>query len=511
MSNVCAEGDRRVIAGRSRNLALQRAGELALEERFLQREKVKRSEKKRRKDSHLASAMANIERQKLKQEREVARICENDPTLRALKAKIQAGYMNKERKEQSEFTRKRAERVKQEDVKFYREAAENREGLLKQEKAKEEKRCAMRMQQREEIQAQLRRNENEARLRKIQEYQAEKAHADQIVADIQRQVYEENAAARNKMEQINKMMHEGVKLRAQELARRKREEEAQAKKIADHKERVAHRNDKRIALKKAQAEAKERIRLRIEADALAAQQKEETMQAALDVLRKEEREKREDQKERAKALRKHQDKMTMMNANEQQKEENRMRKVEEARLEAQIVARMKEKFRQDDLIAAAKLRKHKELEHDYKNEIHTQMQTRARFFANAKKADAEQQRKIREQEKYREEVVEAARKAILQEHAAKLKDYLPKGVFAKESDLQMLSVFDVDGDDVLSAAEASAAKKELLAYGDADGDGRLDAGERDRAFTRLRNAVDKDGDGRLSTGERGAARQLRTR
>merc|ERR1712147_232075 len=89
------------------------------------------------------------------------------------------------------------------------------------------------------------------------------------------------------------------------------------------------------------------------------------------------------------------------------------------------------------------------------------MQTRARFFANAKKADAEQQRKIREQEKYREEVVEAARKAILQEHAAKLKDYLPKGAFAKDSDLQMLSVFDVDGDDVLSAAEASAAKKRI--------------------------------------------------
>ena len=36
MANVRAEGDRRVIGGRARNQALQRAGELALEDRFKQ-------------------------------------------------------------------------------------------------------------------------------------------------------------------------------------------------------------------------------------------------------------------------------------------------------------------------------------------------------------------------------------------------------------------------------------------------------------------------------------------
>merc|ERR1711881_776706 len=99
------------------------------------------------------------------------------------------------------------------------------------------------------------------------------------------------------------------------------------------------------------------------------------------------------------------------------------------------------------------------------------MQVRSDFFAAAQEEDRKQQELIREKERFREQVVEEARKAILREHAAKLKDFLPKGVFAKESDLQMLSVFDIDGDDVLSAAEVSAAKKKLLAYGDTDGDG----------------------------------------
>ena len=466
---------------------------------------------KRRKDGNLASAMANIEKQKLKQEREVARICENDPTLRALKSKIQAAYMNKERLEQAKFVEDEKKKIKEEDARFYKEAAENREGLLKKEQEKIAQRNAMRMQQREEIQQQLRRNENESRLKKIQDFLNEKKHAQRIIQSIERQVEEEQLAAQTKMQEINNMMHEGLRLRKEEKERRRRVEEAHDREIAEHKHRVAHRNDTLIAMKKAQAEAKEKIRLQIEGDALLQQKEEAEMRAALDVLRKERKEREEERKERAKAQKRFDDKMTMMQANERQKAEGRARKTQAAADEAEIVRKMRIKFRQDDLVAAEKDRQHKALELNYKLEINQQMKTRSNFFAAAKVADAEQQRTIQAEEKFRDQVVEEARKAILREHAAKLKDFLPKGVFAKESDLQMLSVFDVDGDDVLSAAEARAAKKELLAYGDADGDGRLDAGERDRAFTRLRNAVDKDGDGRLSTGERSAARRLRTR
>merc|ERR1712110_310518 len=118
-----------------------------------------------------------------------------------------------------------------------------------------------------------------------------------------------------------------------------------------------------------------------------------------------------------------------------------------------------------------KIRYHKNLEHNYKKDIHNQMKTRSQFFAAAKAADASQQQVIENEKQFREQVVEEARKAILREHAAKLKDFLPKGVFAKESDLEMLSVFDTDGDNVLSAAEVAAAKNRLLAYGDVDGDG----------------------------------------
>jgi len=419
--------------------------------------------------------------------------------------------MNKEREEQAKYLQQQEQLIKHEDIKFYREAAENREGLLKQEQAKQAQRNAMRIQQRAEIQAQLRRNENQARLRKIQEFQAEKVHANQIIMDIQRQVEEEDLAARQKMEEINNMMHEGLRLRAKEKARRRKQEEDHEKSIAVHKERVAHRNDKRIALKQAQAEAKERIRLQIEAEAMATKQSKEEMLAALDVLRKESREKAEEQKELAKAQRKFEDKMTMMRANERQKEENRLRKEQARRDEADIVTKMKAKFRQDDIKAEEKMQKHRALELNYKREINSQMKTRSDFFAAAKAADYTQQQLILENQKYRDQVVEEARKAILREHAAKLKDYLPKGVFAKESDLEMLSVFDTDGDNVLSAAEVNAARKELLAYGDADGDGQLNAEERGRAFTRLRDAVDKDGDGQLSATERNAARQLRTR
>jgi len=511
MANVCEEVDRRVVGGRNRNRALQRAGEQALEARFAQMEKAQRVQTKRKNDMRLANAMAARDKQVLKQEREVAQICDNDPTLRALKAKIQAAYMNKERVVQAALKAQEKEKLKEEDAKFFKEAAENREGLLAKEKAKEEEMAQMRIRQRDQIQAQLRRNENEARLRKIQEFQAERRHANEIIMKIQKQVQEEDAAARKKMEEINAMMHEGLRLRKIEQERRRRAEAEQEKEIAEHKERVAHRNDKLIALKKQQAAAKEQIRLAIEADAMERQKAEEEMLEALDTLRKEQKEKLEEKKEMEKLRKKYEDKMTMMNANEAQKEESRRRKLEEKERERVIVAKMKDKFRQDDLRAEAKARAHKELELNYKKSIHKQMAVRADFFAAAKAADRMQQQLIQEKERFRERVVEEARKAILREHAAKLKDFLPKGVFAKESDLEMLSVFDTDGDDSLSAGEVAAAKRQLLAYGDADGDGKLDKRERERAFQRLRSAVDTDGDGQLSADERRRARQLNTR
>ena len=154
-----------------------------------------------------------------------------------------------------------AEDLKKEDIKFYKEAAENREGLLAKEKAKELERIAFASRQRDQIQAQLRRNENEARLRKIQEFQAEKEHVNQILEDIQKQVAREDREAKQKMDGLNNMMNEGIRLRAREKERRHLEDLAEEKRIAEHKEKVAHRNDSLIALKKAQAESKEKIRL----------------------------------------------------------------------------------------------------------------------------------------------------------------------------------------------------------------------------------------------------------
>lgn len=511
MANVCDESNRRVTGGRARNEALRRAGEQSLERIFQQREDAKRLVEKRQKDNKLATAMADMDRQTSKEEREVARICENDPSLRALKSKIQAAYMNKERVEQAAQKRERELVRKKEDAEFYKAAEENLEGLLAKEKQKEEAKREQRERQRIQIQAQLKHNENTARLRKIQEFQVERDQVHKIIIDIQNQVDAENRAAVEKKDNLNRMRIEGLRLRAEEQARVNRENEELRKRIASHKEKVAHRNDSLIARKQAEARVKEEIRLQIEQEALERKQRAEEMRAALDTLRKEGKEKEEERKEKEKARRKHENKMIMMRANEQQKMENKRKMEEIKRDEAVMVARMKEKFRQDNRKAQEKERKHNLLEENYKKEIHQQMATRSEFFASAKRVDHEAHVANKEQEKFRERVVEEARKAILREHAAKLKDYLPKGVFSKESDLEMISVFDTDGDDVLSAAEVSAAKKRLLAYGDADGDGRLDESERDRAFLRLRSAVDTDGDGQLSAGERAAARQLNTR
>merc|ERR1712150_303136 len=100
-----------------------------------------------------------------------------------------------------------------------------------------------------------------------------------------------------------------------------------------------------------------------------------------------------------------------------QKKENTRRQQQAKYEEGVLVAKMKEKFRQDDERAEKKRLDHKQLEENYKQEIHQQMKTRSEFFAAAQVADNEQQRVNANRREFEERVVEEARKAILREHA----------------------------------------------------------------------------------------------
>lgn len=481
-----AECDRRVANGRSRNQALQRAGEAAMLRNYDKAQTTMRTQQKRDQDVQLARTMAEMDREKKRKEREIRTIVDNDPTVRALKAKIQAAYMNQDREEQQRMKAEIKRREKEEEKIFAEEQVKNQKGLLKAEQEKQERRARLAERQKIEIQAQLKAKENRERLRQIKEYQREKLAVDQLVQDIYKQTQKEQEQALKRQQEIKEMMDLGFAQQMASRAQREEEEKRHELEIQNYRKVVAHRNDEKIALKKAKEEAQERIRQRLEKEALRKLQQEKEMRDALEVLRKEHEERRLEQEAADKRNKKFRLRSEMMAANKDQMKEKAKLAAQRKAEEEEVVRRMKAKFAEDDRIAAEKERIRRENEIAYRDDITDQMALRNQMFHEAQKVDVINQQKRVEEQKWREQVVEEARLAILREHAQKLKGFLPKGVLQKESDLELLSTFDTNGDNVLSSDEVSAAKARLLQYGDADGDGKLNAAERTEAFGRLR-------------------------
>ena len=146
---------------------------------------------------------------------------------------------------------------------------------------------------------------------------------------------------------------------------------------------------------------------------------------------------------------------------------------------------MKEKFAEDiRLDEEARIRRLKERD-EYKMQIVEQAETKARMYAEEKAAEVEARRKLEEEEAFKARVVEAARQRLLQEHAAALGGFIPKGVLSRPEDLALLSQFDTDGDGSLSRSEVAAAESKFMQY-DANNDGTLQEGEKSAAWDDLK-------------------------
>ena len=438
VSNQEAEQMKRAKGARRRNSSLARAAERQLEAKHTEEQNKHKHAINRKKDLALARQLAEIKRQEEKREREIQAICSQDPGLRELNEKIKAAYINKEREEQIAKQKARAAEIKREQARLEREMeARRQKGLVEMEEREEVRRQASE-RQRVEIQHQLRERQAQEQLQAILAYQKEKEQVEELIQSVYKQQRAEAEEMERQAALMKHNMEEGMIMQRQ---RRKMQEEREAeeeRRIAEYKERVAHRNDAAEAEKAALEAAKDRIRQQIEDEMNARLAKEERMRDALHLLGKEEAERRRDEAERAKREKQYNMRQEMMNANEQQKRHKVVVREEEAEFENDILKRMQAKFDADEAAARRKEEQRRAAYTQYKQEVSHQMKERSDMFHAALVADAEQNKASREQEAYKAQVIEEARKRILQAHAAQLKGYLPKGVLQKAEDLQYL-------------------------------------------------------------------------
>merc|ERR1719401_874180 len=115
----------------------------------------------------------------------------------------------------------------------------------------------------------------------------------------------------------------------------------------------------------------------------------------------------------------------------QKKEEKRRNAdAEESRIKESLLR----KFAEDDRIEQMNDHKRRMKVEEHKREAERLVQLRREMYEEAREKEREAENDLRKNEEERQVVIEAERRRLIQEHAAELADFLPKGTLESKED-----------------------------------------------------------------------------
>ena len=438
MSKIHGEQERRVNFNRSRNVMLQRAGEAALASAEEAKQKEIRERILLNQDELLANEMARRRREEESRRREIQRICESDQGLRELQRKLKAAYMNKERHLQVKKRAEDREVRRQDEAKLDARLERERIAALAEQEEKERRLRERSIQQarvnNEQITVKARIEREDA----YNEFLRDKAAVEKIMLDIADEIREKEQARIEKKERFKRDMNEALEMRQREMERRKAEEIANNIAAAEYRQSQDLRKKKAEEKAKAAQLAAEKIFNKLKAEAERKRAEEERMRDAISLLRKEEADRRRDEVERRKREKEDKSRREMMEANEAQKRHKIERRAREMEEEQRLVGLMMEKFKEDERKEKMEILERHQAKLKFKMNILDQLEEKRALYEQMKAKEDETFRSARKEEVYRDRIIEEARKRLLMQHAAALKDFLPKGVLQKMSDLSIV-------------------------------------------------------------------------
>lgn len=422
-----------------------------------------------------------------RKEREIQRICNESEELKHLEERLKVAYMNKERAAQH------AERLKRDSQEAIRNQAiddqmeYDRQMGIRREAEKDAYRRATSLQQKATLQEQMLHRQV-----LMKEAADEAARDRQLVDNIVNKIAEEdrleNEELNRRKEETRNMVAAYAVQREADLAERRRKEKAEQEEIAAYYASVGNRE----AAVRQQAEDKKDAETRafnkIVEETERKRREEEELRQLRDELLEEELEAARIKKEADRKAKLHQSRVDMMAANEMQKQMKRRMMEDDKREEDRLIGIMQAKFQEDEARERAKAEHRAKMKAEHMDKIEEQKQQRRDMYAAEMERERQELADDTEYESFRLDVVNEARRRLLQEHGQKLRGFLPKGALQTDAELELLNQFDVDGDGNLDARELEAAQRQFMRY-DADGDGKLDEDEKQDAFEALRGGA----------------------
>lgn len=368
--------------------------------------------------------------------REIQRICEESPELKELERALKTAYLNKERAAQYEEKILLAAR-EQERIQAMEEQMEyNRINGLKADAEKEEAKKAIYKQQRVVLQRQI--EERREQLAEAQrQTEVDRAMVDDIVERISR---EDEADFRKKREMQHAtatMMRAYEQQRRRELAQVRAEEKAEEERIMAYNRSMDARLEGLAAKKQAKKDEEDRILQQIVEETERKRREEEEFNSLRDMLWEEELEAKRSQEVQQRKDKQRQMKQEMMEANSQMLQTKALMRQREAENEARMVTLMRRKFAEDE----AKERNEEEARRNSKLQhmslIEKQRLDKKSMYDQERFQEMSEAEDSRKREEYRKRVIQEARKRLLEEHATKLRGYMPGGAFANETEMEI--------------------------------------------------------------------------
>lgn len=403
--------------------------------------RAQQEQEKKNQLTDLQERIANqLEQKKILEVREAVnkqRICDGSEELRALKSKLQAASVNKERAVQlvERQAQELADHLREERIceHLEKQRQEDIEKSLMAEREKAKQLESIQSTQRQQI------KQKELLLYDAEmQQQHEREAVEQVAAQIAMEDQAEFEMRKAKQGEIQRHIvwsrHDREK-QEKESERREAEESANIEAFAQRKRAF----EDRLAKQKEQQDIeKQRILQKMISEQEAKQQEARDFEKLQQDLYEQELEEARRQRDQEVERRRLADR-------EQRKRDYQqdLRRIEEKRLkhEAEQEAFREQlmiKLAEDDKIEQMNAQKRRMRVQQHKREVERQLDERRALYEEERRRELEELKRKEAEDLEHQRIIEDERQRLLIEHAAPMRDFLPKGVLDRESDLAFL-------------------------------------------------------------------------
>ena len=250
--------------------------------------------------------------------------------------------------------------------------------------------------------------------------------------------------------------------RAVEAGRRAEREEQH--RIAEYLASAGKREAEAKAAKAEDAAVREVQYRAIVAEQEALRKKLEEEDALRWLLVEAEANRRRDEAERARRAREEANKRELKWANEQGRVIRERLAEQERAKEQRLIAQFLDKCREDDRNDALAHKAREEARARFQGEIAMQRELKVSLYEQQKLEEVRALEEAKRREEFKRRVIEEARRKLLEEHATRLRGFLPRGVITSSADLELLKAFDRNKDGQLEPEEMDLARAAFAAF-----------------------------------------------